>query len=106
MMSLVAFLQSHYLNEHVDSDKRATVLSLRGLALNLGLGAVSLLYTVLVDRLKAASAEVDPALVQRAAFVDALGWFAPYFGVLLAAVLVAGWILVPGGEPRRARRDG
>jgi hypothetical protein len=32
------FLQSHYLNQLVDSDRRATVLSFRGLAVNVGYG--------------------------------------------------------------------
>lgn len=38
------FFGSHYLNAEVDSKRRATVLSFRGLALNLGFGAVSLIY--------------------------------------------------------------
>jgi MFS family permease len=95
MLSLVGFLQSHYLNAHVDSDKRATVLSLRGLALNLGLGVASLLYTVLVASLKRSSPHSDPVQVESAAFVDALTWFVPYFAALLVLVLVAGRLSIP-----------
>lgn len=42
--SLIHFFTSHYLNALVDSRQRATVLSFRGLALNLGFGGISLLY--------------------------------------------------------------
>lgn len=42
--SLINFFTSHYLNALVDSRQRATVLSFRGLALNLGFGGISLLY--------------------------------------------------------------
>jgi MFS family permease len=38
-MRMVTFLQSHYLNQLVDSGRRATVLSFRGLAVNVGYGA-------------------------------------------------------------------
>jgi MFS family permease len=100
MMGLVRFLQSHYLNQHTDSERRATVLSLRGLALNLGLGVASLLYTALVAQLKAAEAGGDAAQVETAAFNDSLAWFAPYFGVLLLLVLAGGRLLIPGeGSP-------
>ena len=85
-MSLVAFLQSHYLNAQTDSRRRATVLSLKGLALNLGLGLVSLLYAGLVARLEQAGAE-EP-------FVSALAWFPPYYGVLLVLLLLAGRLFI------------
>lgn len=38
-MRMVTYLQSHYLNQLVDSGRRATVLSFRGLAVNVGYGA-------------------------------------------------------------------
>ncbi|MFM8635944.1 MAG: MFS transporter [Planctomycetia bacterium] len=41
-MRMVVFLQSHYLNQLVGSDRRATVLSFRGLAVNVGYGLMSL----------------------------------------------------------------
>jgi MFS family permease len=42
----VAFAISHYLNAAVDSRHRATVLSFKGLAFNLGYGFVSLLFAL------------------------------------------------------------
>lgn len=38
VLRMVVFLQSHYLNQFVDSARRATVLSFRGLAVNVGYG--------------------------------------------------------------------
>jgi MFS family permease len=38
VLRMVVFLQSHYLNQLVDSTRRATVLSFRGLAVNIGYG--------------------------------------------------------------------
>lgn len=43
-MRMVTFLQSHYLNQLVDSGRRATVLSFRGLAVNVGYGAGCLVF--------------------------------------------------------------
>jgi hypothetical protein len=45
-MATVGFTVSHYLNATVDSRHRATVLSLKGLAFNLGYGFVSLLFAL------------------------------------------------------------
>ena len=63
---LLNFFTSHYLNAEVDSARRATVLSFKGLALNLGFGTVSLLYAGLLGGLRdhgdlPASAASDPA---------------------------------------------
>ncbi|MDF1824633.1 MAG: MFS transporter [Verrucomicrobiales bacterium] len=46
------FFGSHYLNAEVDSKRRATVLSFRGLALNLGFAAVSLIYGGILRHLR------------------------------------------------------
>lgn len=45
-MAAVGFAVSHYLNAAVDSRHRATVLSFKGLAFNLGYGFVSLLFAL------------------------------------------------------------
>jgi hypothetical protein len=44
VISMVVFLQSHYLNQIVGSDRRATVLSFRGLAVNVSYGLMSLAF--------------------------------------------------------------
>ena len=45
-MMALGFLVSYYLNALVDSSQRATVLSFKGLAFNLGYGFISLLFAV------------------------------------------------------------
>lgn len=55
--NLVSFFMSHYLNAEVDSKRRATVLSFKGLALNLGFGGISLMYGVLLAALRTTTEE-------------------------------------------------
>lgn len=96
MMGMVAFQSSYYLNKEVDSAHRATVLSFRGLALNLGLGLASLFYTGLIAALKSG---VDPSLdektIQEMVFAKSLVSFPVYFLLLLAALFLAWRIFKP-----------
>jgi len=94
MFGVVPFLQSHYINREVDSSMRATILSFRGLAVNLGLGIASLLYTLLVASLKTGYTDLDAEALQTAVFIDALAWFPGYYLVLLALVLIGGRIFI------------
>jgi len=87
-MSFIQFFVSHYLNELVtDSRRRATILSFRGLAFNLGYGAVGLMFAGLTKGISQASAAGASA---DAVFSRALGWLPWYFIatlVLLALVV-------------------
>lgn len=94
MFSAVSFLQSHYINREVESNQRATILSFRGLANNLGLGLASLFYTALIGVLKGRFPELDGDTLQDRVFVDALGWFPGYYLLLFAGVLLAGRCLI------------
>jgi MFS family permease len=82
-MQIMNYLVSRYLNEEASSERRATVLSFRGLSTNLSYGAVSLLYSGLIAWIK--MSEIDPMITDRkmnqqdAVFVQALGWFPWYF---------------------------
>ena len=82
-MQIMNYLVSRYLNEEASSERRATVLSFRGLSTNLSYGAVSLLYSGLIAWIK--MSEIDPMITGRkmnqqdAVFVQALGWFPWYF---------------------------
>jgi hypothetical protein len=91
MMGMVSFQSSYYINHEVDSAHRATVLSFRGLALNLGLGLASLFYTGLIAILRRG---VDPGLgdevVQEIVFVDSLLSFPVYFLLLFVVLVIAG----------------
>ncbi len=87
--SCLAFFLSHYLNEIVPPDKRATVLSFRGLALNLGYGAIGLMFAGLTRWL---SERPDAPKSEDAIFVQALQWLPGYFvaATVLLAVTVRG----------------
>src|SRR5690606_31279732 len=82
--ALVNFFTSHYLNAVVDSRHRATVLSFRGLALNLGFGAMSLAYGGLLKGLR----NGEGAGAADEAYRESLVWLPAMFGVLWA-----GWWL-------------
>ncbi|MEM7143722.1 MAG: MFS transporter [Verrucomicrobiota bacterium] len=77
------FFTSHYLNAQVDSYHRATVLSFRGLALNIGFGTLSLAYGFLLRQLGDASHADNTT-----AFRDSLHWFAPTFLVMLVPLVL------------------
>ena len=59
-MRMVVFLQSHYLNQLVGSDQRATVLSFRGLAVNVSYGLMSLAFAGAVAGVEAAGITGGP----------------------------------------------
>ncbi|MBL4580908.1 MAG: MFS transporter [Gammaproteobacteria bacterium] len=100
MMGMVQFQSSYYINKEVDSVHRATVLSFKGLALNLGLGFASLLYTAHVAFLRTQKEGVVPEEVLRdAIFLDALRGFPVYFLLLFFVVLLLGRVLI---KPRSA----
>ena len=86
VIRLLNFFLSHYLNRIVDSGMRATVLSFKGLALNLGYGLIGLAYAYLIAALRG-NLPPEAADPQRQAFVDALAWF-PWVFLGMVAVLV------------------
>lgn len=89
LLGMVQFQASFYLNRAVDSSLRATVLSFKGLALNLGLGFASLLYTGLVATLRARDAGLPEAELQEHVFLDALLAFPLYYIVLMILIILA-----------------
>lgn len=88
VLGMVQFQASFYLNRAVDSSLRATVLSFKGLALNLGLGFASLLYTGLVATLRAREAGLPEAELQEQVFLDALLAFPLYYVVLMILIIL------------------
>ena len=91
-MQSMHYLISRYLNEEASSERRATVLSFRGLATNLSYGTVSLLYSGLIAWIK--TGQPKPPVERRnlseqeAVFVESLGWFPWYFLCSLVLVLI------------------
>jgi MFS family permease len=95
MMGMVQFQSSYYINKEVDSLHRATVLSFKGLALNLGLGFASLLYTAYVALLRAQQeSEFSEVALRESIFLDALRGFPIYFLGLFITVLLLGRVLI------------
>ena len=92
-LRLVVFLQSHYLNQLVDSGRRATVLSLRGLAVNVAYGLTSLAFSgavAAVERATAAAAvPTEPAAGTMAAFRTVVALLPVCF--VVACLLFAAW---------------
>jgi MFS family permease len=92
MMGLVTFLSSFYLNREVDSAHRATVLSFRGLACNLGLAVASLLYTgyIAILRTSAEGADYAPGQLQDIIFERSLISLPIYYIFLFIGILILG----------------
>ena len=92
---MVQFQSSYYLNRMVESDLRATVLSFRGLALNLGLGIASVFYTGLVASLRTNM----PDGSEDELFIGALPAFPLYFIGLFVLLVFASKYLVTDTTP-------
>jgi hypothetical protein len=94
-LRMVVFLQSHYLNQLVSSDRRATVLSFRGLAVNVAYGLMSLGFAAAVAAVEHATAGDGGAAGSRAGATDAfrvvVGWLPWSFAG--ACLLFAVWTL-------------
>ena len=108
-MYLVGFFLSHYLNQATSSEQRATVLSFKGLFLNLGYGGIGMLYALLLAILRGQRLLAEPGLAEAAlkngVFVDSLPWFVGYFGLLLLGLLVIFWRVLrnrPGATEQRS----
>lgn len=95
MMGMVQFQSSYYINREVDSAHRATVLSFKGLALNLGLGFASLLYTAYVALLRAQQeGTLAEEALRESIFMTALRGFPVYFLLLFLTILVLARCLI------------
>lgn len=94
IIGMVQFLASYYINAAVSSKIRATVLSFKGLALNLGLGVASLLYTALVGSLRSGQdAQLEEDALQHYVFVEAFKGFPLYYLGLFSVIILLGYSL-------------
>ena len=83
-MSLLQFFAAHYLNEWTDSEVRATVLSFRGVALNLGYALAGVAFAAITERYRT----VLPGAGENEILAEALRWLAPAFlGFVTAGLL-------------------
>lgn len=84
-MGLLGFFLSHYLNALAESAERATLLSFRGLACNLGYGLVGLLFAGLMRHLAFGTAATAS---EQQVFAAALDWLPWYFLISLLPLMV------------------
>ncbi|RLC02495.1 MAG: MFS transporter [Deltaproteobacteria bacterium] len=85
----IGFFVSHYLNHITESHQRATVLSFKGLFMNLSYGMIGLLYAFLIAMLRPGILEkqpdLAPQLLENLVFIQSFQWF-PWtfvFGLIL-----------------------
>jgi MFS family permease len=87
VMVFKQFFTSHYLNQMTSSDRRATVLSFKGLSYNLAYGLVGIIYALALAALRQ-TGEGSPDMAQSHVFrlsFEALPW---YFLVVVALFVV------------------
>lgn len=85
VMGLLSFFLSTYLNALVEARERATVLSFRGLAFNMGYGFVGVLFAGLMRHLTDNATAPGP---EQLIFAAALNWLPWYFLASLVPLLV------------------
>ncbi|MCW1922562.1 MFS transporter [Luteolibacter arcticus] len=90
LLGLVGFTVSRHLHGCAESSQRATLLSVRGLAFNVGYGSVSLGFSLLLARMRELHGDD--------AFRAALLWQLPAVAVMIALFFVWAW------RGRRAER--
>ncbi|MCW1884332.1 MFS transporter [Luteolibacter flavescens] len=83
LLGLVGFTVSRHLHASATSSQRATLLSVRGLAFNLGYGSVSLGFSILLARMKETHGDD--------AFRAALLWQMPAVAVMIALFFAWAW---------------
>lgn len=88
-MSFLGFFLSHYLNAMVESSQRATVLSFKGVAMNIAYGGIGLLFAALMRYVRSGTGAHGSISEEQglAFFAEALQWFPWYF--LATMVLLA-----------------
>ena len=89
---MIGFFVSHYLNHITASSRRATVLSFKGLSMNLSYGVIGLLYSFLIAMLRPGVSERHPQMASQAlenlVFIQSFQWFPWTFIVGLVVFLV------------------
>ncbi|HRY15361.1 MAG: MFS transporter [Candidatus Competibacteraceae bacterium] len=96
VLLLTGYLVSHYLNAVTDSAQRATILSFKGLAFNLGYGALGVLYATLLVLLRDGT-----SMSEETVFQISLPWLLGYGMVIF--LLFPGFVAIR--TPAGARKQ-
>ena len=100
--SIVTFALSYYLNRVADNAMRATILSFKGMALNLGYGFLGVVYAGLLRFLSATQA-LEPG--SDGLFIESTQYFTPYFIIGSIAVLALTRLACPKANEFIASAD-
>lgn len=88
---MVSFFTSHYLNRITSSEQRATVLSFKGMAFNLGYGLIGVMFAMLMQQMRDHSTALHPDWsvehIEQSSFMLSIGWF-PWYTLLLFGVVL------------------
>lgn len=99
------FFMSHYLNRMTSSERRATVLSFKGLSFNLAYGLIGILYSMLLAVLRGhvriASPGATAAVIEDTVFKTSVGYFPWYFLITIVALLIFARWRLQGSEQHR-----
>jgi hypothetical protein len=91
-MYMTGFFVSNYLNRITASNRRATVLSFKGLSFNLSYGLLGILYSILLASLRpeiaATHTGVEPLALENIVFMASFKWFLWTFLGGLAVFLI------------------
>ena len=91
-MYMTGFFVSNYLNRITASNRRATVLSFKGLSFNLCYGLLGILYSILLASLRpeiaATHAGIEPPALENIVFMASFKWFLWTFLGGLAVFLI------------------
>jgi len=78
-MYMTGFFVSNYLNRITSSNRRATVLSFKGLSFNLSYGLLGILYSVLLAGMRPKIAvsypDAEPLILENMVFIGSFQWF-------------------------------
>lgn len=89
-MHFTGFFVSFYINKATASDKRATVLSFKGMAYNLSYGMLGILYALLL-KAKKEGAIVSQTLENKI-FMDTFIWFPGSFVLMFIVLILIYWL--------------
>ncbi len=101
-LSMVGFYVSYFVNRRTSSERRATVLSFKGVAYNLAYGLIGIVYAGVLEAKKAGLQAVaaSPQAVENIVFRQTFGWFPVglALGLALVAAVVGGYRIVSQGR--------
>lgn len=97
-----SFFASHYLNRITASEQRATVLSFKGLALNLAYGSIGILYAILISLMRGNLNKTLPNLseqqIKNISFIESISWFPWYAMMVIVLITLFSYYRMKGGS--------